>query len=273
MKGRYARIPGSYWRDRAGLVSLEAHGLYAIGRAYCADQRTDGVIHEQWIAGMCGGKLNKAALSELLGAGWWERTAGGYRDVRYLDENISREKAEERAAKIGVRVARSRARSNGDGNDPGNGPGNAPCNAVTNDVTLDTHDDNGVTRRTESDGRVAIVVAELASAIGAVGGQYVGRAEDRPYLKDAAAAMAASDPSRPLRVIAREWLPDFVKVFRSRTPKNLALYAQSRAANGGAEVKAAAPFTKPSGWMPPADHSQFTDTEITPDLFKLEAAK
>lgn len=31
--------------------------------------------------------------------------------------------------------------------------------------------------------------------------------------------------------------------------------------------------TKRDGWQPPADHTQFTDTEITPDLFALESSK
>jgi hypothetical protein len=116
-----------------------------------------------------------------------------------------------------------------------------------------------------------IVEGALSTAIGAAGGRLTTRSGDAQHFVEAAGAIKASDP-RPLRDAAAEWCADFVAEFRVRSPKNLASYAQSRAANGGARLAPAPAYGKPSGWQPPADHAAFTQTEITDDLFRKESA-
>jgi hypothetical protein len=297
VSGRYAKVMGDHWRTRAAKVSLAANGLWAVARTYIADNASDGVVHETFLAGLCGGKVDRKALSELIDAGWWTPCGGGYLDVTYLDENISRARAEELRGNTRERVAKHRATkpvTPPDGNDGGNGPGNSRSNEASNalqpplpsDTKTPRHQDTSLASLAQSarapdecESRppvegptpAGIVEAALVSALGAVGAKLVLRSGDGMFLREAADSMKAADP-RPLRDVAAEWCPHFVAEFRSRTPKNLALYAQSRAANGGAKLPPAGRPAKQSGWLPPADSSAFVATEITDDLFRREGS-
>jgi hypothetical protein len=145
VSGRYAKVMGDHWRTRAAKVSLAANGLWAVARTYIADNASDGVVHETFLAGLCGGKVDRKALSELLDAGWWESCEGGYLDVTYLDENISRARAEELRGNTRERVAKHRATKSvtpPDGNDGGSAPrnntGNDSGNALHDTLPSDT---------------------------------------------------------------------------------------------------------------------------------------
>jgi len=297
VSGRYAKVMGDHWRTRAAKVSLSANGLWAVARSYIADNASDGVVHETFLAGLCGGKVDKRAVAELLEAGWWESCEGGYLDATYLNENISRARAEKLREENRARVAKHRATDDvtpPDGNGGGNGPrngrsneaGNALQGALPSDTKTPRHQDTtdlaslAQSARDPAECRppvegtppAAIVQAALVTALGAVGAKFWPNSGDSMHFRDAVGAMKASGDGRPLRDIAAEWCRDFVSEFRVRSPKNLAVYAQSRAANGGAKVTPLARPSKQSGWQSPADSSAFVATEITPDLFRKEGS-
>lgn len=80
-----------------------------------------------------------------------------------------------------------------------------------------------------------IVESEFITALGAKNGKYFPRSGDAQHFAEAAESMGVAGPI--LRNTAAAWCADFVQEFTHRTPKNLALYAQTRAANGGSKVK------------------------------------
>lgn len=133
MSGRYAKNYGEHWRTRAKEVSLAAEGLNARGESYCADVQSDGFVDDMFLAALCGGKVDKRALEELVKAGWWERVEGGHVIVGYLDRNISKNDDAKRRAGIAARTAKSRTKSrdsDASQNASRNDHGNDACNAL-----------------------------------------------------------------------------------------------------------------------------------------------
>jgi hypothetical protein len=255
MSGRYARVPGAHWRERAQEVPLAAHGLWALARSYMADNRTDGLVEEAWLVGMCGGRLDKVAVKALLDAGWWVKEGTRYRDVRYLTDNISRDKADERAAKTLGRVNKHRGKApvttppdDDGGNKPRNGSGNGQCNGVTVDVTQDSHDSHddhdslpSVGKRApEPEGATPLGIVEFAygSALGEAGGAHVANpSRDVGHWRSAHAAIVVLAPGEVLRDAALRLAREYVAERRSRSPEWFAEWLQKRAASGPTRVR------------------------------------
>lgn len=147
--GRYAKNMGTHWRTRARAVSLPAEGLNTRGESYCADVQSDGVVHDEFIGAMCGGKTATKIVAELVAAGWWKRVERGYEIVGYLDRNISRGDDEARRKAGAERVAKHRGNrvtdppDNDGGNGRRNGAGNALHEALplTQDTKTPRHQD------------------------------------------------------------------------------------------------------------------------------------
>jgi len=278
MSGRYAKNLGTDWRTRSQAVSLTAEGLNTRAESYCADVESDGLVPDAFLAALCGGKVDRKAVAELVAAGWWERAEGGHLVTAYTARNGTRAQHAEKRRKNAERQDRFR---NGSDNDQGHASSHAPRNALRSASPSPSHQSQSPRDRAAHDlgaraeprpTPAGIVEAALITALGAVNAKYAGSRGDVPHLEDAASAMALSGLGRPLRDIAAEWVPDFVAEFRVRTPKNLAEYAKARAANGGAKVSSKpAPLAKRDAFQPPAPASAFEATEITPELFRREA--
>lgn len=283
-KERYARLMGGLWRNpKVRRLSNEALGVLTRAWSYAADEMTDGRVPVDMLEMWARPKRWPAVRSELTAAlagnpllviedGAIDAVCHGWTDINITAEAWEKKLESDRNRKHFPT-----------GNPTGNAPDIPTGNAsIFQDHALDEDEDEEnsslrsesarVATRSADDGPTptSIVEAALVTALGRAGAKLVLRSGDVRHLRDAAASMKAGD-SRPLRDVAAEWCADFVAEFRSRTPKNLALYAQSRTANGGAKVATATSRARPSGWQAPADASAFTQTEITPDLFRKES--
>lgn len=274
--GRHARVPGSEWRDHSGVVSLAAHGVRHLVISYIADQKTDGFIARRWLAAICGGDVDQSAVDELVAVGWWETTVTngtvtGYIDVRWLDENIStaewetaKAKNREKQANFRKRakeakVAEKLANTTGEGGPPSDHePNPEPIgNEIRNALPLDSKtprlnsppnpppDAGGERAVTEPEPDPArpktlkagdVVEAALTRALEvAKRSPRTPKRRDRTHFAEAAERMRTE--GRQLTDVAAEWCSGFVDEFDHPTPKNLALYAETRAANGGQPVQ------------------------------------
>lgn len=278
-KERYALLMGGLWRNpKIRRLSNEALGVLTRAWSYAADEMTDGAIPVEMLEMWARPKRWPAIKAELtrgtdsdgdrplltIADGAIDARANGWTDV-----NISAAKWEAH-----LEAERKRKGKRGEfppGNPPGN-PSGRPPGFRSTAPDEDEDDDHESATRSQR-GRAtpaAIVESALVTALGAAKppGRLALRSGDAAHLTEAANAMREAD-ARPLRDVAAEWCPDFVAEFRVRTPRNLAMYAQSRLANGGAKVASLA-RGKPSGWQAPAPSSAFEATEITPEMFAKE---
>lgn len=274
-------------------VGPEASWLWVAGIAHCNRGLTNGLIKKVFLAALYPSghwplaKL-RALAQRLVEVRLWHDEGDHYRVHQYeiqqeeaLKENVESRRAADRERKRVSRQARMSRTSAGHVTDnPANVtdtkadfphasdyPDPVPSRPVL-DPSLRSGSPPSPPSRESGSTPAGIVESALVAALGAVGARLALRTGDARHLADAAAAMKLAD-SRPLRDVAAEWCPDFVAEYRSRTPVNLAAYAQSRAANGGKKLAMAR--GKGGGFSPPAEASQFTATEITPELFAKEA--
>jgi len=88
---RFAALRQSFWRHpRVTSVSKAARGVYASGLSYCADSESDGFIPER-VAVVMLAEGAKRDVAELVSAGMWSTTEGGYQVVSYLEHNQSKD--------------------------------------------------------------------------------------------------------------------------------------------------------------------------------------
>jgi hypothetical protein len=267
VSGRYAKNLGTDWRTRSQAIGLAAEGLNTRAESYCADVQSDGFVPDAFLGAMCGGKVDKKALSELVAAGWWQRVEGGHLLTHYTQRNGTRAESEARAKKNAARQDRYRERHSDDPNASSNGGSNALRDASPSPSHQSQSPDRSASRSSARATPAGIVEGAFVTALGAKGGSYRPRSGDHEHFRDAAESMKGAGI---LRETAAAWCADFVEEFTHRTPKNLALYAQSRAANGGAKVTPLRP--KRDAWQAPAEADSFAATPITDDLFKRESA-
>ena len=94
---RFAHLRQSFWRHpRVTSVSKSARWVYAAGLSYCADAESDGFIAERAAVVMLA-EGSKRDVQELVTAGLWAVTDGGYSVSGYLEHNKS--KADMQAAR------------------------------------------------------------------------------------------------------------------------------------------------------------------------------
>ncbi len=87
---RFAHLRQSFWRHpRVTSVSKSARWVYAAGLSYCADAESDGFIAERAAVVMLA-EGSKRDVQELVTAGLWTVTDGGYSVSGYLEHNKSK---------------------------------------------------------------------------------------------------------------------------------------------------------------------------------------
>ncbi len=87
---RFAHLRQSFWRHpRVTSVSKSARWVYAAGLSYCADAESDGFIPERAAVVMLA-EGSKRDVQELVTAGLWTVTDGGYSVSGYLEHNKSK---------------------------------------------------------------------------------------------------------------------------------------------------------------------------------------
>lgn len=94
------------WYDHPHFLelSLDALGLWSVGKTYCSKHLTDGKIPASIVRRY--GRKGQVAATELVKAGRWTRLVNGdYEHVGYLDHNASKEEVE--ARKEAQRLAKS----------------------------------------------------------------------------------------------------------------------------------------------------------------------
>jgi hypothetical protein len=256
----------------------EAAWLWVCGLAHCNRSTTDGVIRKVFLPALfpagCWSPAKLKQLAErLVAVRLWIDEGDAYRVHQYeiqqeaaMKEQVEARREYERSRKASRRAEKKTGTGGGSG--PGHGPASVPDNVPDNrDVSHDPGPSRPVPARPEeiSDrappletgraptpapavvvrafdedtgiGRLALLALE--QALREAGAAYVPADGDAGFLRTVADAAKACRGKRPLRAVLDDWARDFVQEFRVRSTKNFALYAQSRAANGGAKVRRA----------------------------------
>jgi hypothetical protein len=106
---RYARMMATFWRNpRVRKLTDAAIATYCLALSYACDQLNDGFLAADDALVMCA-RGKRAAIKELVAAGFWLDHGGTYEIANYLEHNESREEldaARERAIRDGKRGGR-----------------------------------------------------------------------------------------------------------------------------------------------------------------------
>lgn len=109
---RYARMMATFWRNpRVRALSDSAIACYCMALSYACDQLNDGVLSVDEALTMCA-RGKRAAIKELVSAGFWDEAGAGYTITNYLEHNLSREDIEAKrreASEYGKRGGRPKA--------------------------------------------------------------------------------------------------------------------------------------------------------------------
>lgn len=115
---RYARMMATFWRNpRVRALSDSAIACYCMALSYACDQLNDGTLSADEALAMCA-RGKKAAIRELVAAGFWDEAGAGYTITNYLEHNLSREDIEAKrreASEHGKRGGRPKADANQNG--------------------------------------------------------------------------------------------------------------------------------------------------------------
>lgn len=96
--------------NHAWALHRGALGLHLLGMSYCADQLTNGVVHDWFVAQkLPHSRERRAIVTALVNAGLWEPVDDGYQIHDWLDFNPSREQIEQRRRKDRQRHKKPRA--------------------------------------------------------------------------------------------------------------------------------------------------------------------
>lgn len=87
---RYARMMATFWRNpRVRALTDAAIATYCLALSYACDQLNDGRLTADEALTMCA-RGKKAAIRELVAAGFWDECDGCYEIANYLEHNESR---------------------------------------------------------------------------------------------------------------------------------------------------------------------------------------
>lgn len=260
-----------------------ALALWLLAGAWCARHLTDGQIPASRVRRF-GVRNADAAAAELVRVGLWERSGEGFAFHDWHSRQPTRAAvlAEREAAASRVRAFRERKKagdsvsSNGvtaaerTGEQLRSGSLFVTVPPTRPDPTrpiLD-HDrtrsldlvegdalDGGDSARGPDRGPTpaGIVEAAYVTALGRAGGVYRRVTGDTLHFRAAAESIRAVG-GPVLRDAAAAWCADFVAEFQIRTPRNLASYAQNRAARGGRAAPVAARGRSAYAEAAPAAH-------------------
>jgi len=106
----YAQIEVSAPRHRkVGTLSDVAFRLWVTALCYCQEHLTDGVLHPEALRTLTPANIARPkVVGELVAHGLWKRNGTGWQVHDYLSWNESRERVEERRAKLRARQERWR---------------------------------------------------------------------------------------------------------------------------------------------------------------------
>jgi hypothetical protein len=294
-KGRYARLQGTFWRhERTGTLSLAAAGLHARAMSYCADQMTDGHIPRHLLAAFFGGAIDQVTVAELVEAGIWKEAKGGFQIRDWDQHNITadawaQKKEDHRQRMAAIREAkRAREKANEvtgvHACDRSQADHSDACDASVQQPPLDEgrrtkdEDEDLSSRDRSTEGGPAAVAAPESGPVAEVFEYW------RTVMGKRSTAVLSDKRRRLIRAAIKSHGVDTAKAAIdgcARTPWNMGENPDRRRFDDielilrdaqHIERFADAPQSlSRRGFSPPAAEHEFTQTELTPDLFRKKA--